>query len=187
LAYSLLVIFASCENFAKNIKDKVDRGVEEASKKMDAELITTKLEFRNRYKNAKINITEAVKSSLLDSLFHTVTATSAYLDSLRGIINKLDPDDLNNVDTIKEIFLARGIGDSLFNKLSGAYDLAMEVSLNVATKDGISENRDNSLINQDATRFKTTFFGVNNPLGAGIILYSLETDLLNAGAQSLEN
>ena len=101
-------------------------------------------------------------------------------------MQKLDKSDRNNTELVKQIFLADGIADTLFDKLKLSYTLAEAIALTPDKKLAIRKSRANALNEPNTDQRKVQYFGMNMPLGTAMILYGFETELLKAGLESLD-
>jgi hypothetical protein len=160
--------------------------MDEANTVLADTVAQAKEKFNTRYQTALNKTTDSTTNQKIKTLYHSITTTSSYIDSLRNELNKLDNNDVKNVETIKNIFLNHEIGDSLFKKLNSSLLLAENIAINQTTKSSVKNIGDNMLIQRDLNKFNGQYFSLNGPLGVSWLLSGFESELYKAGTESLQ-
>src|SRR5712671_891180 len=126
---------------------------------------------------------------MMQKLSSSINQTAAYIDTLKV---KMDNIAIRSISTkvedelIREIFLSKGAGDSLFHKLKSSFFLALITTSSATIKADIQKSANEILIGDDINRFKSQYFNLNSALRVNMILYGCEIELLNAGIKSLK-
>ncbi|MEX6690164.1 hypothetical protein QTN47_21825 [Danxiaibacter flavus] len=167
-------------DFSKQLKVKADNDIKTVKVAMDSDMSNAKTEFSKLYKQAVQQSKDSVFSTNAGDLYSSITKTSAYIDSLRIEMDNLDYMDPKNMELVQRMFLYKGIGDSVFNKIIRSYSLATQVALADSSKSRLIK------VQEGFTRDKKIlFFEVQTPLGVNMLLYGIELDLIRDGSSSL--
>jgi hypothetical protein len=186
--FSILTsIFISCGNVSDSVKDGIGSNIKEAITSLRDSITVNKAKLESSYSSAINKAIDSNTKKRIDSLHQSVTTTAKFIDTLIYEVDKLDNDDLNNVQVIKTIFLTHGKGDSLFNRINTSYQIAIDYTTNTITKSEINKSRTNLFGGKDASNFSSALFSTNSPLGVTMMLYGSEIELLHIGQNSLEN
>ena len=181
-----LFLIVGCDSFTNYVNKKVDIKVKETKALMVADMEKSKTDFIEIYQNVVLNISDTLKGRKMQIFYSVFMETLNFIDSLKTEMNKLNESDLNNVEFIKETFLSKGVGDTLFNKLKLSYSLAMDIALTEPKKSEIKTSRDKILNEPNTDQRKNQYFSLNSPNGVSMILYGMECELLNSGKISFD-
>lgn len=180
----IVVLFlASCDTFSESkTKEELETDVALSAVEMNTSYLSAKdtLDFRYR-----IALDKAKDSTIKENLklcYFAANRTLNYLDSLRIETQKLGDSD-NHV--IKKSFLDEGLADSIFNKVIIVYSDIEKVAPTNEIKALIKESRLNMLGEPNINQRKSQYFGLNTGLGASMIIYGIEMELLNVGSTTL--
>ncbi len=180
LASTLITTLISCGDIYKNIEETVDNSVKDAKVEMTSDVANLKVEFTETYKKVIERSTDSSVIKKIIALYSNINETSKYIDSVKIEIDKLDDQDVKNINVIKKIFLNDGIGDSVFNKVKLSYTYAINIALADTMKSSLKNVQD-----MYTTETKKQFFELNGPLGINIILGGIESKLIKDGTRSL--
>lgn len=166
-------------NFSKQIKDKADNDIKSVKVAMDSDMSNAKTEFSKLYNQALQQPRDSVFSTNANDLYWSITNTLEYIDSLRIEMDKLDYMNVKNMEVIQRMFLYKGIGDSVFNKIKYSYSLAAQIALADSSKSRLIKVREGFTRDK-----KILLFEVQTPLGVNMILHGIEMDLIKDGSKS---
>ena len=186
LTIPFLFILFSCNSLSEHTKQQVDDKVETSKEDMNADVQNLRQGFVVTYNEKLKSQTDSSGKQKLQGLYNLIIATDTYLDSLKGEMDKLDEADINNVESVKTIFLYKGAGDSIINKMKRSIEAAQKNTSTERGKIGIKATSD-TLFNVSAEKWKEQTFGLTNSLGASMILYGLQTQLYAIGIKSLND
>ena len=182
----IALFFSSCD-IEQNIKETITDTSEQAAI-MLADSVEYEKENFNNICQASINVvTDTITVKKINALHFSITTTSKYIDSLRKVMNKLDNMGVKNNETVKEIFLDNGVGDSLFNKLNSSIILAENIATNQTIKSSVKNIGDNMLLQRNPNEFKNQYFSLNSTGGVSWLLSGMEIELFKAGSTSLKS
>lgn len=176
----------SCSNIGSNVEQSVNEQISQSKDEMDEEINKAKTQFITTYTAALNRAADSGVRQKLQSVYSTITQTGMYLDSVKKEMDKLDANNVRNVEHVKSTFLNAGVGDSLFNKLRSSIQLTEEAAASPETKTTIANKRDSIFSEPDTQKWKQQYFGLTNPLGASMILYGFQTELYEIGMQGLK-
>lgn len=180
----ILLIIATtyfcCDNFNNKVNEHIDSSIQEAKSEMGLEVSNSKAAFNETYQKIMRKFTDSVIIKKITTLYFQVNETSKYIDSLRTKLNQLDDKDMKNIDLLKRLFINEGLGDSVVKKVILVYAFAIDVALSDSTKSRLIKAKDTYTADT-----KGKFFAMNGPLGVNMILYGIETELINDGTRSL--
>lgn len=185
---SLTILIYSCDYFSpEKAKERVETGVQTAQSEMTTDFVRDRDTFNITYQKIVQLIHDTLVSEKIQNFYVTLTETTSYIDSLKTEMNQLGKSDANNVQLVKEIFVTNGAGEILFNKIKLSYTLAEDLSRTAVEKDEVKKSRANALNEPNMNERINQYFGLNNPLGAEMILYGLGKELLKIGTKSLNS
>jgi hypothetical protein len=179
-------IFIGCGNVSDNVKNNIGEDVQAVMASLKDSVATGKVKFGISYNAAIHKSADSNAKQRIDTLQQSIITTSNFIDTLIYDVDKLENDDVNNVQVVKTIFISDGKGVSLYNSLNTSYQIALDHAINTTTKSEINKSRDNLFGGQDANKFSTMMFSANSPLGVKMFLYGAEIELLHVGQNSLE-
>jgi hypothetical protein len=188
---AVLLIFSitltSCNFFSeKEIKERVDEGIQMSNEKMSSDIAKAEEEFNIQYKKALLNLADSIP---VKNLANTINQTRVFIDTLEIQMNNIAFRSITtDVETelIREMFSRNGAGDSLFYKLKSSFSLARDITSSATDKADIQKSANEVLTGNDINKFKRQYFNLNSARGVHIILYGCEIELLNAGIKSLK-
>lgn len=180
-----ITIFFSCNNLSEHIEQQVDKEVETSKQYMDAEADKSKNNFLILVRAAKKSQNDHSEQQQLHELETIITGTDNFLDSLKTEMDKLDELDVRNMELVKSTFLYKSIGDSIISKLTRSIAIAQTIAKTEKQKAAIKALSDTLGIQPNPEKWKEQTFGLNNSLGASMILYGLRMELFTIGTKSL--
>lgn len=172
--------FTSCDNMIQKVNQQVENSIKTSKMVMDSDVVSAKETFSETYEKVLQSTTDSSVSRKIVDLYSKINGTSNYIDSLKLEMNKLDDKDLQSSTLVKKIFLNDGIGDSVFNKVKLSYTQAIDIALTDTAKSRLKKVQDIY-----TTETKKQFFEMNGPLGANMILYGIQSELIKDGTRSL--
>lgn len=173
----------SCSNMGSTVEQSISEQVSQSKAEMDGEIQKAKTQFTNTYTVALNKAIDSVTRQKLQNVYSTITQTGMYLDSVKKEMDRLDANDVKNVAYVKNTFLEKGVGDSLFNKLRSCIQLTEQAAASQESKTTIAKKRESIFNEPDTQKWKQQYFGLTNPLGASMILYGFQTELYEIGMQ----
>lgn len=184
--FMVLFILAllSCNNLSRNVEQAIEDDINDSKAEMNNEIEKVKIQFTNKYTKA-INNNDVIVKQDLEELHSSITQTATYLDSLKREMDRLNADDVNNVEHVKRTFLYNGVGDSVFNKLKSSIAIAEAITETRQGKIAIKNMRDSILKEPNIYKWKEEYFSLTNSLGASMILYGFQSELYRIGIESL--
>jgi len=189
LIAALIVVFLySCDFLSpEKAKERVETAVESTSAQMTQEYSKARDTFNLKYQNALHAITDSTTIDKLEKFHLAILETVGYLDSLKAEMQELDKLDRANLEGVKEIFLVDGIGDTVFKKIILSYDLTEDIARTADRKSQINKSLKNALSEPNIDASKNQYFGMTAPLGASMILYGFEIEILKIGTETLHD
>jgi len=167
-------------DFSNQVKENVDKGVEDTKVEMESDISLAKSNLENSYNEILQLSNDSALSNKVTKFYSIINGTSKYIDSLRVEMNKLDDMDTKNIELIKDMFINNGLGDSVFNQVRQSYTLAIDIAPADTTKSRLKNVRET--YSQETMK---QFFELNSPLGVNLILYGIESELIKDGTRSL--
>ncbi|GAA4728742.1 hypothetical protein [Flavisolibacter ginsenosidimutans] len=180
-----LTFLFGCNSVSEHIEQQVDSNIETAKQDMNAEIEKSKEEFREAYQLAEKSNSDKFGLQNLQTFKTTFTSTDNYLDSLKTEMDGLNDKDVHTVELVKSIFLYKGAGDSIINKLNRTIAIGKAVARTEKQKVAIKAMNDSLGIAPNPDRWKEQTFGLTGPLGASMVLYGLRTELYAIGMKTL--
>jgi hypothetical protein len=173
--------FSNCD-IEQNVKETISGASEQATTMLADSVSYFKTAFEN---NTNTATTDSLTNQRIVGLKTSINLTSNYIDSLRKVMTKFDNDVKNN-EVVKDIFINKGISDSLFNKLNRSIMLAEGISPNPALKLTVRQIGDNMLLKRNMNEFRNQYFSINSPNAVTWLLSGMEIELYKAAATSLK-
>lgn len=187
ISISLFLLSCNIQQTEREIKGQINDAIEDVEMDIEVELDKNKSDFQQHYQKALTNAIDTAERRQLAALETTVSGTSKYLDSMRQEMNSLDVTDVNNWEYVRIGFLYKGVGDTLLSRLNSTAALAINTARTPTTKAAIKSVSDSLLLEQDPYKWKANKFESMNSLGASMILYDLQTELLKMGKLSISD
>jgi hypothetical protein len=183
LSLLTLTFLLSCNSLSGHIEQQVDSKVETAKEDMNAEIRKAKENFTAQYLAAIGQQSDSLTMYKLRQLNFSISTADKYLDSMKREMDELDVKDVNNTELVKITFLYRGAADSIINKMKNAIAAAQQAAKTEQQRLAIRAASD-SLFSQPDDKWKENLFGINNSLGASMIIYGLQTELYTMGMKA---
>lgn len=187
LLFPFLIFVFSCNSLSGHIEQQVETKVEDAKEEMNAEIERAKENFKTHYQAAEKNELDSLQKRKLQELDSSINSTDNYLDSMKREMDQLDVMHPRNIELVSAIFLYRGVGDSIFNKLKRSIVIAQSSAKTEQQKLAIKAASDSLFTQPSADKWKEHKFGSLNSLGASVIIYGLQKDLHNIGMQAISD
>jgi hypothetical protein len=184
---SISLFFLSCSITIKQAEQEAEAQISDEIQNLEGEMDRKKADFHQLYQKASANTSDTSVKRMLADLEATVSGTVKFLDSMRWEMNRMDIMDVNNFERVRILFLYKGPGDTLLNKLKSSSTLAINSARTITTKSAIKSVSDSLLLEQDAMKWKAHYFEPTNSLAASMILYDLQTELLKMGKLSISD
>ena len=186
LTLIILIFSLSCNTLSDHIKNNVSNEVDNARQEMQLQVKSEKEKFLNRLKKVESK-SDTNSKQKLQELNISVMNTAEFLDSLQNEMNKLDEHDVKNVELVKNIFVYRGIGDTIHNNLKRCISLSQRIAQNNENKASIQSMSDSLFNGYKSEKWTELNFGLTDPLGVSMIIYSLQMELFRVGQKGLED
>lgn len=181
-----IAVLLACNNVTNTVEKTVNSEVSKSKIEMDDEIEKSKAQFNASYTKAAAKAKDSSAKRNLQGLQLSIVQTATYLDRLKKEMDKLDENDVKNVERVKTIFVSDNVGDTVFSKLQSSISKAQEIALSNESKSAIASIRDSILYEADGGQWKAQLFGLTNPLGASMILYGYQTQIYKIGMESLK-
>jgi len=121
---------------------------------------------------------------LLKQIRSNVEFTIDYFDSLKHVLNDLNVAD---IEAVKNIFFETQAGDSVYNSFKYVFFLCKKGARSEKTVSYIDSIENNIIKNRDVGELKRTFFSVNNPIGASMILAAYQIEIYTVGIETMNS
>jgi len=180
-----LTLLLGCNNLTDHIENQVDRNIETSKAEMNAEVQRAKEDFTARLRMAIQNELDNSNMRKLYELQFSIVSTDSYLDSLKKEMDKLDENDVRNVDFVRATFVYKGVGDSIIKKVKGSILTALNAAKSERQKSEIKSASDSLFWEPSVDTWKEETFGLTNPPGASMIIYGLQTEIYRIGVKAL--
>jgi len=175
----------SC-NFTEHTKQNVDSEILESKQAMAIEMQTLRKEFASSYSNKLNKLVDTGSKQKLDTYYGLVENANYFMDSIKSEMDKLDPMDVQNVELIKNTFVYKGIGDSLFDRINTSIEYAENISISLQQKNKIKAAQD-SLFDKPNAQLAEELFSLTNSLGASMIICGFQTELYRISMLALKD
>jgi hypothetical protein len=176
---TILISLFGCD-FSKQVNERLDNEIKDFKSEMEYDISLAKSELAKSYNQMLQKSDDSVLSRKATAVYLSLIKTSKYIDSLRVEMNKLDDKDIRNVESVKNMFINNGLGDSVFNQVRKSYSLAVDIAPADTMKSRLKNVRETY-----SEETKKQFFEWNGPLGVNMALYGIESELIKDGTRSL--
>jgi len=182
-----VILLVSCGNLVSNAEKIIEVSQERSNEQL---LKDRERDFRSlneAYKKAAIKAGDRVKLEKINETFFSIISAKNYMDSLSVELKKLDEKDFKSIDVIEDIFINKGIGDTIFKKLKHSFDLIAGIAKSEKVKKAINDRclniigEPNKESTNDVGSNKFLFFKMHSPQMEIWTLYGFESELVNGG------
>jgi hypothetical protein len=177
-----LIFFSAYIFGCRPVSKKVEENLAVTKDSLNSRTVKEGKLFSNAYGISKGYPSTKADSLKLDSLYSIVTIANLFLDSTRGLLDKLDPNELNYVSDN----LLSSMGDSLYQKVH--YSLTASASFAKGGKERKAIDSIYSVIfsQPDIQKWKQEYFGQTSVFGASMIIHGFGIEIYRAAQLSLE-
>lgn len=177
----IILLLLGCNGAASSIDNQIS-DAKEALKKEDEQARTAYKESFQTAIRRDVDTALRKKLLLLDS---SVTRGAHYMDSIYEQMSFLASHDPTNFDYVKELFLYKGVGDSLYSILIDVNDLARkiaEISGHISSVDSLKI----TVLNQPtADNWKHQDFDTLNPFAAMTLVHDFTYEIFQVAKECL--
>src|SRR5688500_10054779 len=98
-----LTLLIGCNNLSGHIELQVDSKVERAKQDMSAEVQRAKEDITTHFQATEEKHADSLNKRKLHELKFSINSTDCYLDSVKREMDKLDENDVRNVELVKAV------------------------------------------------------------------------------------
>jgi len=176
----------SCNDPDKKATEVVNKTIDEASEELRVENLELKQSLTLVHQNLIQSSSDKSLKSKANLLFEKVSKTDDFIDSIQSVFKTLNRDDVEGVKAVKNLLAEGRLGDSLRFFLNNTFQQAKDFSINQGQKEKIDSIKTNMFSPMGMGKsWQAELFGMTNPLGASLILFSLQKELYNVGEIAL--
>ncbi|MBK7764130.1 MAG: hypothetical protein IPI46_12435 [Bacteroidetes bacterium] len=170
----------SCSNFSETVKGFVDEGVQSARTELAKKGEAAHDEFQKTYHSYSKTLADSIQKSKLNEFYYSIKGTTSLLDSLIGSMDKLDYQNPENVAVVKDIFITKGWGDSVFISVHKCNGLAKQFARN-----DMKDSKLNKVFKNYTKENNQQMFALNSPLGVSLLLSNTKIEMLEGATECM--
>jgi hypothetical protein len=148
---------------------------------MNSDITTLRENLKNAYEAKLLDLGTNEEKQNLTGFYILFNKTDKYLDSLRIFLNGIAVSNANDILFVEEMFVKKGISDSIFLKIDSLTKNALQVGHSEVVPD-LKAKRDSLLNPQQIDQWGNVWFTSATPLGASMVLFGMQTGLYRVGS-----
>jgi len=176
-----LVILAGCDSVNQQTKKTADVNMNAAKRMMKSDDNISKDHFEGIYKTCLDNTKDSVRRLQILLFRRVIYMTENYLDTLIIGLDTLDRNNVRSIHYVDSLFIDRGEGDRVFNRITAVFQAAYSLSSNVIKKDSIQKMSSKIFNEQTAEKWKKEQFEMAGPMGASILIHIFKSQIFQVG------
>jgi hypothetical protein len=181
----LCLIFLSCNDVAHSINDSLKEDLADTKEVLRKEDEQARKGYRESYQSAMHHASEHGLQKLFEHLDSTIALGAHYMDSISGEMKLLEEKDPINMEYPKNLFLYKGVGDTLYDILTQVNDIAGIIALQTDNTSAVRDLRLTVLNQPTVDAWKKQDFAVLSPFTAMALLHGFTYEIFQVGKECL--